>query len=382
MKVLVFGGSFDPPHRAHLLLLKAALKRWRPDLAYVVPAGRSPFKARSRAPGAARKELLRFLLSKLPPRLSRRVRVLDWELRRKRVSYTYQTLREVRRRHPDAEIAFLTGADAFADMGAWKRAGELRRSYGWIVGRRRGAPRPRPRGRARTLLLPGTFPRVSSSEARVRLLTDQAPSALLPGRVLRAIDARGLYGRRAHDALRRGLEPKRYRHALLVARKAVELAERHGTDPETAALAGLLHDCGRLMAPQRMPAFARARRLRVPHLRAMARRRPGLLHAYVGAFLARDRFGVRDPIVLGAVRDHTFGGTRMSALGRLVAVADACSQDRDYPGVERIRRLAREDLPAAFLQVMRMKLEHVLRRGHWLHPLAATLWNRATGDAR
>ena len=57
MKVLLYGGTFDPPHNGHLNNLRAAADRVRPDKVVVMPAGLSPFKQHTSAPGALRLEM-------------------------------------------------------------------------------------------------------------------------------------------------------------------------------------------------------------------------------------------------------------------------------------------------------------------------------------
>ena len=99
----------------------------------------------------------------------------------------------------------------------------------------------------------------------------------------------------------------RYAHSVRVARCAEVLARRHGADPRKARLAGLLHDLARLYSP-RTP----ARRVRGAGLRHQRRRarHPMLLHARLGAALAREQFGVEDAEVLSAIEKHTTGGRR------------------------------------------------------------------------
>ena len=57
MKVLLYGGTFDPPHNGHLNNLRAAAARVQPDKVVVMPAGLSPFKQKTSAPGALRLEM-------------------------------------------------------------------------------------------------------------------------------------------------------------------------------------------------------------------------------------------------------------------------------------------------------------------------------------
>lgn len=372
MRVLVFGGSFDPPHLGHEALLKAAFARLKPARVLIVPAWQSPFKDRASAPAADRLALLREgLLKRLPAALKRRTRLDLSELKSRRGVYTVETLRRLKRLNPRAELHFLAGSDAAASFHRWKNPGELRTLAGWWCGLRPGSQALAPKFFGR---LPGRFPDVSSTKIRRALALGERPAGAAPS-VLKRIYKRGLYGTAVVQTLRERLSSFRFEHTLSVARLAEALAKRWGADAEKARLAGLLHDCGRMTALKDMGAYARSRRLPVPSLEETARRAPLLIHSYISADLARLRFGVTDEAVLEAVRRHTLGGPRMTLLDKVLYAADAASEDRDYPGAAALRRLAFADLDKAFRRCLAMKISHALSEGRWLHPATVSLWN-------
>lgn len=377
MRILLFGGSFDPPHAGHEALLRAALKAVRPDRTLLMPTWRSPLKAGHSAAASDRLAMTRLLASACGG-ASRGVRADAFELERGKTTYTYQALRRLRRLHTGAEIWLLTGSDAAASIGRWKRHAEVRASCRWIVGRRPGGSIP---GSLKAQVLPGVFPDVSSTILRARLVAGMDASGSIPKPILGCISRRGLYAADIHADLRRALAPGRFAHTLAVARLAVSLAERHGLDAERAALAGLLHDAGRRFDPAGVARYAANRRLRIPAKSEILSRNPMLAHAFVSEDLARRRYGVRDRDVLQAIRLHTFGARRMSPLARLLYVADSASEDRGFREAARIRRTAEKDLDAAFLEAVRLKLRCVVEGGQWLHPDASALWNSAVESA-
>ncbi|MBI4423756.1 MAG: bis(5'-nucleosyl)-tetraphosphatase (symmetrical) YqeK [Elusimicrobia bacterium] len=374
MKVLLFGGGFDPPHRGHRALLQAALKTLEPGRAILIPSWLSPTKERHGAPPAERLALARLLAKDLPGRAC----ADGFELRRRRRTYTYEVLRHYRRAFPGAELWFLLGSDSLGALPSWRRPEELARSCGWVAGARPGAPAAAPAG-FRTLQLPGRFPDVSSTELRARLYLGRGWRRLLDAPVAAFIERRGLYGLAARRDLERTLSPERYRHTLAVASLAAELARRHGLDPAAAALAGLLHDSGRRFDPAGMARYARARRLPVPSREETLRRAPLLAHAYIGADLARRRFGVSDPSVLAAIASHTLGRPKMTPLERLLYVADLSAEGRSFAAAARIRRLARRDLDAALREALAVKAAFARSRGGWLHPMTERVRRWAAG---
>ena len=171
----------------------------------------------------------------------------------------------------------------------------------------------------------------------------------------------------AADAFaRERLSGKRYGHTLRVADTAEDLARVHGLDPGRARLAALLHDAAReIGAPEEFLELARGWNLPVGE---PERRDPKLLHGPVAAELARRSLRVEDGDVLEAVRVHTVGRPGMGGLALLLFVADKIEPARDYPSVERLRRLSREDLREAAAEALRRAIAHNDERGRTTHP--------------
>lgn len=368
MKILVYGGSFDPPHLGHSKLLNAACARLRPDRIEIVPAFRSPFKGTATAPTSARVAMARAgLLELLPARWRGKARINLTEIRARRQVYTYETLARLK-----GERHFVCGQDSACSFPRWKNAKDLERLATWWYGRRPGS-----RGRipAHFRRIPGSFPDVSSTELRSALALGRDCSDFLHPSVARIIDERGLYGWKLLARLRETLSPERFEHTLNVASLAESLAARHGAAPESALLAGLLHDMGRRFNPAGVARYVKAHRVEVPREERVLALEPMLAHAYVSADLAKKEFAVDDEEVLEAVRRHTLGAARMSPLDKVLYVADACSADRSHPGVAKTRALAFKDLDAALKRCVKEKLAHARARGAWIHPLTLRLWN-------
>ncbi|HVN69405.1 MAG TPA: bis(5'-nucleosyl)-tetraphosphatase (symmetrical) YqeK [Candidatus Binatia bacterium] len=165
---------------------------------------------------------------------------------------------------------------------------------------------------------------------------------------------------RLEDRVREHLgQEHRYEHSLRVAQCAEELALRHGADPRKARLSGLLHDLARLYSPERLIAESEARGLPIDE---DERAHPVLLHARLGAALARELFGVEDDAVLSAIAKHTRGAPAMSALDKIVYLADSLEPGRTFAERGRLWDLALEDLDAAMLETQREGAERRARK--------------------
>ncbi|MBI5630268.1 MAG: bis(5'-nucleosyl)-tetraphosphatase (symmetrical) YqeK [Elusimicrobia bacterium] len=374
MKILVIGGSFDPPHRGHLALLLAAAGRIKPERILILPAYQTPLK--SHAPGSSAAERLAMvnlgLVAPLPRPWKNRASVERFELSRRRLVYTLETLRHIRRKYPASEIHFAVGSDCAASFYKWKNPEKLQALCQWWAAERADRPGAIPDFFNR---INDPMPEISSTSLRSMLFLGEIPGdAVVPG-VMAFIEKKKLYGRGLLDSLKKSLSPVRLAHCLAVARLAEALAERWKLDCDRARLAGLLHDCGRAVAVPKMPAYARKHGLEVPELDQAIRFAPLILHAYISEHLARTRYGVRDPAILSAIRKHTLGDLSMSALDKVLYAADAASEDRLYPEAAELRRAAFEDLDKGFRECVLNKLRHALNASHWLHPLTVGLWN-------
>ncbi|MGC9990797.1 MAG: bis(5'-nucleosyl)-tetraphosphatase (symmetrical) YqeK [Candidatus Cybelea sp.] len=152
----------------------------------------------------------------------------------------------------------------------------------------------------------------------------------------------------------------RFAHSVRVARCADILAQRHGADPRKARLAGLLHDLARLYSPERLVAECEARGLPID---AAERLHPMLLHAKLGAAIARERFGVHDAQVLSAIEKHTTAAGEMSPLDCIVYLADSLEPHRSFPERADLWSLALDDLAAAMRGVLLLTMRHNARKG-------------------
>jgi len=169
------------------------------------------------------------------------------------------------------------------------------------------------------------------------------------------------------------LDSKRYTHSLRVMDTTVRLAGIYGADREKAAVAGLLHDCAREVPGERLLALARQHALEITKVEEAL---PVLLHAPVGALMARWDFGVHNIAVLRAISRHTLGGVSMSLLDKIVFVADKVEPGRRFPGVQKLRDEAEQDLDRALLRCFDMAINLSVQKGEPVHPLTVMARNQ------
>lgn len=174
--------------------------------------------------------------------------------------------------------------------------------------------------------------------------------------------------RAARRVRERIAQQHRYAHILRVARLAEALARKHGADPARARIAGLLHDLARLYPGERLLRECGERGLAID---AFEQANPIVLHARLGAELARDEFGVTDEAILSAIRKHTLAAATMSLLDEILYLADGLEPGRDYVGRAAILALAFDDLAGAMAAHLAESLNYHRERN--LTPAPQTL---------
>lgn len=172
--------------------------------------------------------------------------------------------------------------------------------------------------------------------------------------------------------LRASLKPKRFRHSCAVHDTALELAAFYAADRDKVAVAALLHDCGREVPTPESAARARALGLAPGPIECA---QPILLHAVLGPWFAREKYGVTDPDILEAIRRHTTGGAGMTDLAKIIFLADMTEPGRDFPGVEELREASRRNLDEAMLLAYENTLRYLLDQQLLIHPDAVAGYN-------
>jgi predicted HD superfamily hydrolase involved in NAD metabolism len=167
------------------------------------------------------------------------------------------------------------------------------------------------------------------------------------------------------EEIRRKLKPKRFFHCLGAFECATVLALRFGANADKAGTAALLHDCGReyphetqwrLIVEWNTPVAPNAHDY------------PSLWHSWLAPEIARRQYGLDDPEIESAVRYHSTGKPDMTPLEAISFLADFIEPTRDFPGLEDLRAIARQDLWLAVKACLESTQEHLKERGLLMHP--------------
>lgn len=172
--------------------------------------------------------------------------------------------------------------------------------------------------------------------------------------------------------LKAALGQKRYQHSLGVADTAKAMAEAFGADQDRAYLAGLVHDCAKYLTfDESLKLFEKYNR--TPDTESVLC--PPVLHAPLGAVLAKEVYGITDSDVLSAIARHTVADEGMTLLDKIIYIADMAEPHRDFDGVDEIRKYYMTDIDAAYAVTLRLSLMHNISQGKRVHPNTLKAWN-------
>lgn len=190
-KVLLYGGSFDPPTHAHLIVPEWVMGEIGAAQTWFILANRNPMKNQSDVSAAdLRLKMLTSALKAYPE-----FRVLTLELERGGVSYTVDTLRELKEQYPENPFALLLGEDALQDFPRWKEPQRITELAELVTVQRPGWEgdelSAEIAGRVRKIDMPGL--ELSSTLVRSRITEGKPWKSLVPESVSRIILENGLY---------------------------------------------------------------------------------------------------------------------------------------------------------------------------------------------
>lgn len=372
MKIGIYGGTFDPIHVGHITIAKQVRAELGLDVVYFIVASDPPHKQNAdRTPAEIRLRMAETALSGCEGLVAS-----DIEIRRGGKSYTVETLEEVRRQRPDDELYLIVGADMLADFPTWylpKRILELAvltavQRTGQAEDLQALAARIEAELGGKVLLPSVCGPEISSTEVRERVLKAKPIGDLVNYKTELYIYENLLYApetlKQLSKKLAAALEPQRLRHALLTAREAILLADRYGLDTEKARLCGIIHDCAKLRRDRLSDCMERLGFVPTKD----ETENPYLIHARLGAAVARHEYGIEDAEILTAIERHTLGSPDMTPFDEVIFLADKLEPTREYRKVASMRKLAYMNLDAAVAAVLRNNIAYTESQHKSVHP--------------
>ena len=167
--------------------------------------------------------------------------------------------------------------------------------------------------------------------------------------------------------LRHNLDAERYEHTLGVMYTSGALAMAYQADLYKALVAGLLHDCAKCISAETKIKMCKKHGLLI---RDYEKENPGLLHAKLGAYIAKAKYNVFDVEILDAIEFHTTGRPDMTLLDKIVYIADYIEPNRiAAPDLEQVRKMAFDNIDECLYKILEDSLEYLERKNMPVDPM-------------
>lgn len=344
MRIGIFGGTFDPIHNAHICCAIKVMEQLALDRVIFIPAGDPPHKISRRVTPA--KDRLAMVSSAIQGYAN--FYVSDIECRRDGLTYTFDTLRELRAEYKDSDTLYMIiGADTLRDIVNWYRSEDVFKMCIFAAMKRPGSSDGEfyeafhIASSAGAKVVPADAPLmdISSTDIRKAAAKGEDISAFVPENVREYIEKNEIYKPRSMDFteiyndVSMLMSRKRFEHSVGVMHECERLAQIFGADIDKCRLAGLLHDCGKELSAQQY------RWLGIKYEgKADYDAKEVLLHARAGAILASERYGITDPDILEAIECHVTGRPEMGIAAQILFVADYTEPGRTGDMFDAVRK--------------------------------------------
>lgn len=335
-RVILFGGSFDPIHKGHIEIAKAALNQRNAKAVWFIPTKMSPFKEDSTVFEH------RFKMIQMAISSNDDFYVSDIEATLPSPSYSIDTVKALKKENDGIEFEWLIGSDQLERLNDWKDFDVLEKMVQFIVYNRSNQ-----KLESKYPIIEGSFYDISSTEIRNGISTETFPM------VLKYMTEHSLY---LKQHLKRRLTQKRYEHVLRVLDLGESLALHHHQDINAVRLAILAHDLCKEDNNDVMKNLMEKVYPKFGHLH------PAIYHAFAAAHELSHRYYIKDKRVLKAVRAHV-NGESTHPISQIVFIADKCEAGRNYD-MSRLVDLAFTNLNLGFKEVKKSAENYRLKRGN------------------
>ena len=174
------------------------------------------------------------------------------------------------------------------------------------------------------------------------------------------------------DIIRKNLDDYRYNHSLCVADEAKRLANRYGVDPDSAYLAGLLHDITKNFSDEEhLNIFSKFDII----LNNVEKNSTKLWHSISGSAYVKNILKIDNEEIISSIRYHTTAKSNMTLFEKLIYLADFTSKDRSYPDVDVMRSLVDISIDEAMKYSLRYTINDLVSSNRTVHPYTLNAYN-------
>lgn len=167
--------------------------------------------------------------------------------------------------------------------------------------------------------------------------------------------------------LRKYLDRDRFEHSEGVMYTAAALAMRYGENLEKAQIAGILHDCAKCIPDNKKLKICEKNHIEITEAEKCS---PFLLHAKVGAYIAKEKYNIENAEILDAIACHTTGKPAMTLLDKIIYISDYIEPMRSKASnLEEVRKMAFVDLDETLFKILSDTLVYLEKSSKKMDPM-------------
>ncbi len=374
-RIAIYGGTFNPVHKEHFNIVQNIKKEFRFDKIIVVPTYKTPLKdGYSLADEKDRLKMLKIAFRALPF-----VEISDFELLKKGLSYTYETLEHLKSENPKDQLFFVMGIDSLVGFDKWKNPEKIVENASIICFDRensgidvKGACEDFEKKYNRQIVVASYVGKeVSSTYIRALKMFKLSADEFLDEEVEKYIDEKSLYKWEFCDLINSTCKPSRVEHTARVVAYALARYKKLGLNVDDVVTACGLHDVVKNVKGVSINGVTLDEELPEP-----------IVHSHLGAKFAKEVLKIDNDDVINAIKYHTTGRPNMSALEKLVFVADLLECKRNYDGVEALRKAVDEDFEKGFALCVKELMKHLNLDGKTIYKDTILAYNYYVNETR
>ncbi len=318
-KIGLFGGSFDPIHKAHTYIASIALSQLGLDEVQFIPTKNNPWKEGSCASNDDRIAMISLAIQSYEKML---INTIEIESDDNSKNYTIDTIIRLKELHPENEYYYIMGMDQANLFYKWKEAKRISENVSLVAFQRGGyLPNKKCIKDFDFTILDNEPVIASSSDVR------NGDIEMLDKEVLRYITKHSIY---LETIVSKYMKKKRWEHTLNVAKLASEIAKENHLNEKQAYIAGMFHDIAKEME------YEDSYKIMNKHFKKYIDKPVAIWHQWISCYLSETLFLIDDQVVLDAIQHHTTASIEISAIGKCVYVADKLDPLRGYDSSSQI----------------------------------------------
>ena len=341
MKIVIYGGSFDPIHNGHLKMALHAKEKLNADKVIFLLSKHPRFK-QVKADDKHRLEMLKIALDGIS---WAEIDLTEYNSSEE-VNYTYLTMLKLKEKY-QGELYFLIGGDNINLFDKWYEAEKLSNLVSLV-----GVERPNVIinqdliDKYQIKLIGPCLSEMSSTSLRNFSMIE------CPFNVLKYIIEHELY---FVPQIRKYISQKRFNHSYEVAKLAYQIAKENNLNPYKAFQGGLLHDIGRELNIDYQRDY-----MNENYKEYVDQLKPSLYHQFLSVHLAEKQFNIHDQELLESFKYHATGKADLSPLGKVIYVSDKIEPTRGYDSSHMIKACL-NDIEKGFVQVLEENIKYLTK---------------------